>query len=119
LGDFFTNASGIFMTFIIEVARLLGYYFSTAQVVYWFSQMLGWATFWAILSQTHLVTVHLSQLPNFARKLACRPYTPVSKDLLLPDLKPSKTVVNFGGFENQQRRAGSRRSQVRIPMDHL
>jgi hypothetical protein len=40
-----------------EVASTLGLLCSTAEAVYQFEQIMGWATFWAIFLQTHLVTL--------------------------------------------------------------
>jgi hypothetical protein len=56
LASFFENA---------QVALNLGLLFSTAQVAYQFWQSRGWATFWAIFSQTHLVTLSRNQESAF------------------------------------------------------
>jgi hypothetical protein len=42
---------------VARVAQIVWEFLSTAQVMHTFLQEMGWATFWAIFSQTHLVTL--------------------------------------------------------------
>jgi hypothetical protein len=42
---------------IVEVVKLSGVLFSMLKVLCSVWQKMGWATFWAIFSQTHLVTL--------------------------------------------------------------
>jgi hypothetical protein len=42
---------------ITEVSQIFGLLFTTVPVVYYSGQKIGWATFWATFSQTHLVSL--------------------------------------------------------------
>jgi hypothetical protein len=46
-----------------KVAQFCGLLFSAVKVMYSFWQKMAWATFWAIFSPTHLVTLRFD---NFA-----------------------------------------------------
>jgi hypothetical protein len=53
---------GLLLTFesfwlVIEAARILEPLASAVKVMHSFCQKMGWATFWAIFSQTHLATL--------------------------------------------------------------
>jgi hypothetical protein len=63
LGEFSPN--GLLVTFesfwlIIEVAHILEPLVSTVKVMHSFCPKMGWPTFWAIFSQTRLVTLVLA-----------------------------------------------------------
>jgi hypothetical protein len=49
---------------IVEVVKLSGVLFSMLKVLCSVWQKMGWATFWAIFSQTHLVTLLLVTLAS-------------------------------------------------------
>jgi hypothetical protein len=63
LGDFSPNgrvfALGSFLKKKQKWPNFVGYSFSTVKgyVCIHFGEKIGWATFWAIFSQTHLVTL--------------------------------------------------------------
>jgi hypothetical protein len=45
-----------------ELAQMFGLLFTTVRVVYQFWQRVGWATFWVVFLQTHLVTLSSVQI---------------------------------------------------------
>jgi hypothetical protein len=47
---------GIFLK-ITKAAQIFGLLFSSGPVMYYFDKKMGWATFWATFSKTHLVTL--------------------------------------------------------------
>jgi hypothetical protein len=49
-----------------EVAHLFELLSSTVKVMYKFRPKMGWATFWATFLHTHLVTLVLRPIVNFA-----------------------------------------------------
>jgi hypothetical protein len=51
---------------ITEIAHIFGLLFATVKVMRSFFTKMLWATFWAIFSQTHLVTLTAGLIgPNF------------------------------------------------------
>jgi hypothetical protein len=62
IGGLFTVSSFLKIT---ELAQLRLIRFSTDKVMYYFRQNMGWATYWATSSQTHLVTLLLNNALGF------------------------------------------------------
>jgi hypothetical protein len=46
---------------ITEVSQIFGLLYSVVEFKHKFGQKIGWATFWMIFSQTHLVTLLLNK----------------------------------------------------------
>jgi hypothetical protein len=66
-----------------ELAQIFGLPYSKLKIMYLFWQKIGWATFWANFSQTHLVTLMSGYLQgerqNADMKMFFLPFSPLIK----------------------------------------
>jgi hypothetical protein len=79
IGRLFTLDSVLKIT---KVAQFWGILFPRYQLCINFEQKMGWATFWAIFSQTHLVTLNRKPKQHYSRGLL-RSYWDARKGIVL------------------------------------
>jgi hypothetical protein len=78
---------------IIEIAQIIGLLISTVKVTFKLWLKTAWATFWAIFSQTHLVTLIIC-----SKQCSCA------------------TAVSFVRNSSTRRTRRSKRSKIRLPL---
>jgi hypothetical protein len=65
LGDFSPIGRLFSLGSVLKIklaAKMFGLLLPTVPVMYYFRRIIGWATFWATFSQSHLVTMKTDQM---------------------------------------------------------